>query len=264
MALDPKLAEPHLALGLLARRERRFLEARANFDRALALEPANADVGFFVAQDLMGTGYTAQGTEWLDRTLLIDPLHPNALWRRALQYVDDGDLDAAERAFTRANEMGLAWAWQGSIVLAEARGDLGTARRLAAERPWTDACLRDPVSASRTMGEALYGGDAAARAGALAVIEECLSTRPEPIPSWTATWRMRLDEPALALAAIEANLSGSEITVLNMLWGPRGRDARRLPEFPEFARRMGFAALWDQHGPPDRCRRRGPGDYVCD
>ena len=263
IALDPKLAEPHLALGLLARRERRFLEARASFDRALALEPASAEVGFFVAQNLMGTGYTAQGTEWLDRTLLIDPLHPNALWRRALQYVDDGDFEAAERAFSRASEMGLAWAWQGPIVLAEARGDFGTARRLAEERPWTDACLRDPEPASRTMGEALYGGDAATRARALDLIDECLSTRPEPIPSWAATWRMRLGEPALALAAVEAGLSGSEITVLNMLWGPRGRDVRRLPQFPEFARRVGFAALWDQHGPPDRCQRRGPGDYVC-
>ena len=147
--------------------------------------------------------------------------------------------------------------------LAEARGDFGTARRLAEERPWTDACLRDPEPASRTMGEALYGGDAATRARALDLIDECLSTRPEPIPSWAATWRMRLGEPALALAAIEAGLSGSEITVLNMLWGPRGRDVRRLPQFPEFARRVGFAALWDQHGPPDRCQRRGPGDYVC-
>jgi TolB-like protein len=264
IALDPGLAEPHLALGVLARRERRFVEARAHFDRALALEPGSADVGFFVAQNLMGTGYTARGTERLDRTLLIDPLHPNALWRRALQYVDDGDLDAAEHAFSRASEMGLAWAWQGPILLADARGDFGTARKLLDERASGLACLPEDATAYPLIDEALYGGDAAARARALAVIDACLATRPEPIPSVAATARMRLGEPALALAAIEAGLSSNEITILNAMWGPQGRDARRLPQFAGFARKMGFAELWDQYGAPDRCAKNPNGDYRCD
>lgn len=33
---------------------------------------------------------------------------------------------------------------------------------------------------------------------------------------------------------------------------------------PEFARKMGYAALWDQYGPPDLCRKEANGDYRCE
>jgi hypothetical protein len=48
------------------------------------------------------------------------------------------------------------------------------------------------------------------------------------------------------------------------MWGPQGRDARRLPQFAGFARKMGFAELWDQYGAPDRCAKNPNGDYRCD
>ena len=52
--------------------------------------------------------------------------------------------------------------------------------------------------------------------------------------------------------------------VFGVLWGPYGRAARALPAFPEFARKVGLAAYWDRHGPPDGCRRVGPIDYRCE
>ena len=47
------------------------------------------------------------------------------------------------------------------------------------------------------------------------------------------------------------------------LWSPRGQAACTSPAFPEFARKVGFAALWDQYGPPDLCQKDASGDYRC-
>jgi len=48
------------------------------------------------------------------------------------------------------------------------------------------------------------------------------------------------------------------------LWAPQGAAARKLPQFPEFVRKLGLSELWDQRGPPSGCRRAANGDYVCD
>lgn len=37
----------------------------------------------------------------------------------------------------------------------------------------------------------------------------------------------------------------------------------RLKQRAAFARKVGFAALWDKYGAPDLCRKNAVGDYVC-
>jgi hypothetical protein len=41
-------------------------------------------------------------------------------------------------------------------------------------------------------------------------------------------------------------------------------EGRRIPAFAEYLRRSGIAALWDQRGVPDQCRKLDSGDYTCD
>ncbi len=48
------------------------------------------------------------------------------------------------------------------------------------------------------------------------------------------------------------------------IWSRRSHAARTSPAFPKFARKVGFAELWDQHGPPDLCRKGAGGDYRCE
>ena len=36
------------------------------------------------------------------------------------------------------------------------------------------------------------------------------------------------------------------------------------PAFPEFLRKTGIAAYWDEFGAPEYCRKNTKGDYVCD
>jgi TolB-like protein/tetratricopeptide (TPR) repeat protein len=263
--LDPALAEPWAALGLIAAKQRRFVEQRAVLDHALELDGNDPYVNLHHAQALIWTGYTRQGTERLDRTLAIDPVLPTALFWRGQQYLYAGDQDAAERAFERAASLGLSIASLGLAQVAEARGDHAKARTLRATVPTYSApCLQDPRGSIPILTAVYYGGDAAERAQAEAVIAGCLATKPARISAWVALALLRLGPEPRVLEILSSLPTENDPPVLVNLWGPLGRAARRAPGFAEFARKIGYADLWDRYGPADGCRRVAPRDYACD
>jgi len=268
LALDPSLAEPQLALAIMARDQRHYLEARTVMDRARALEPDDASVNLYDGQLLIVTGYTRRGIARLDRALAIDPLLPNALHWRATQYLDAGDLNAAERMWQRASEIGLSFANLGVADIAAARGDYPKARALILPYMLDNRnsdCLKSPAASAQVFLAGDFGGDAQARAKALAVVDECLEAKPADVPYWVVEGLLDLDQPQQALRVIaqaQDPTDGGSGTFVR-LWGPHGRNARRLPEFSAFARKVGFAALWDKYGPPDDCHKNAAGDYVC-
>ena len=267
-ALDPKLAETQYALSFLARRQRRYLDSQEALDRALVLAPDDASANFYDAQALINTGYTRQGTERLDRTLAIDPLLPNALHWRAMQYLFAGDVDAAERMWKRAGDAGLSYVNVGLAEVAKARGDHAGARALLLPGMLTNndktACLKNPGASLPVFLQGAIGGDAAERAKALAVVDECLATKPERVPLWAVQGLFELAPTERALQVIAQGPTTDDAGLFNYFWSPRGREMRRALAFPEFARKVGFAALWDRYGPPDSCQRQAPSNYVCE
>jgi len=125
-------------------------------------------------------------------------------------------------------------------------------------------CLGDPAVSIPLLNAAYYGGDAAERARAEAVIAECLASRPSRISVWVAFVLLRLGPEARALEVISTLPTENDIALLSSFWGPLGRAARRSTRFAEFARKIGFADLWERYGPPDGCHRVAPRDYACD
>ncbi len=75
---------------------------------------------------------------------------------------------------------------------------------------------------------------------------------------------LRLGPEARALEVISTLPTENDIALLSSFWGPLGRAARRSTRFAEFARKIGFADLWERYGPPDGCHRVAPRDYACD
>ena len=108
------------------------------------------------------------------------------------------------------------------------------------------------------------GGDATARTNALAVVDECLAARLERVPLWAVQGLMELAPAERALQVIAQGPTTDDAGLFNYFWSPKRHDMRRSPAFPEFARNVGFAAVWDRYGPPDGCQRRAPGDYICE
>ena len=266
-ALDPKLAETQYALSFLARKQRRFLDSHEALDRALLLAPDDASANFYDAQALINTGYTRQGIAVLDRTLAIDPLLPNALHWRAMQYLFAGDVDTAERMWKRAGDAGLSYVNVGLGDVAAARGDYTSSRALLLPLALTSrdktACLKNPSASLSVFFQGAIGGDAAARAKALEVVDECLASKPERIPLWAVQGLMALASAERALQVIAQGPTTDDAGLFNYFWSPKRSELRRSPAFPEFARKVGFAALWDRYGPPDGCERHAQADYIC-
>ncbi|HJP97412.1 MAG TPA: tetratricopeptide repeat protein [Rhodanobacteraceae bacterium] len=267
LALDPTDGESQVALGLLARHQRSFIESRAALDRALALAPNDASVHLYAAQNLIDTGYTREGIAQLDRALTIDPLLPNALYWRGQQYLHVGDSDSAERLFEKADGLGLSFAVFGRSAVARARGDFARVRALSLPLIVSTAsnvgCPRNPAVDTPVYLDGVLGGDAEARNKAVAVLDACLDDKPVTVPMIVPFGLIHLGQPARALVVTGQGPTSDDAGFFMDFWGPAGRDARRLPQFAQFARKLGFAALWDKYGPPDLCRKNAVGDYVC-
>ena len=268
LALDPKLAEPYNALAFLARKQRHYTDARAAMDSAIAREPDDAGVIFYDAQLLINTGYTRRGIERLDRALAIDPMLPNALHWRAQQFLFAGDIDMAERLWKRSEQAGLSYADAGFSQIARARGDYAKARALTTKRmlsnPAAIVCLKAPELSTPIFFEGVIGGDAAARSKALSIADECIAAKPKDLPIWVPLALRELGQPERALQALAQGPTSDDAGVLNYFWSPKWQDVRALSGFAEFARKIGFADLWDKYGAPDLCHKNAGGDYVCD
>jgi len=160
---DPKLAEPHAALGLLFVIVRRMCEGRASLERALALDPLDANVNSWFGNALASSGYITLANQAFDHVLEIDPMLPNALNWRGMTHLYAGEMEIAERQLLRAADTGLAHVGIGISALEEARG-----RREEAVRNLVPACRvflgNLPVGSETTIASGILG-DGAARAG---------------------------------------------------------------------------------------------------
>jgi len=260
--LDGTLAEPQAVLAWTLTQQRRYLEARAAFERALALDANDVQANFWLATHLVATGYQNRGTEVLDRLLMIDPLLPNALNWRAFLYYYAGDMESAQRLAERAADAGLSMAGVVLAELANARGETARATaHLAAALPIYLSGF--PADANAVIAEGFYG-DAQAQAEALAAIDGYLAAEPDAIAGVVVWALIRLGQSARALALAQSRPTNNDGFFLRPLLSPEGRAARRLPEFAEFTRQSGLVELWEKYGAPDACRHVDEGEFACD
>lgn len=259
--LDSTLAEPFGALGTSLLLRRRLADARAAFERAAEIDPDDTTSALWRATTLISTGYTRLGNGELDRLLAIDPkLSIAQLWR-GVSYANAGDMPDAERLLNGAAESKLAFAGLGLATVAMARHDTREAiRQLAVALKALDRSL--PPEGPEVLAAGILG-DETARTRALDMIHAELDAQPAIVPGTVSYALVRMGEPARALEVVVSLPTSNDALFLSMLWSPYGHDARVLPEFPAFARRIGLAEVWDKYGPPDVCQRQPSGEYAC-
>jgi TolB-like protein len=107
ISLDPTLAEPHAALGVLHEYRREWLAARVEAERSVELDPGDTNAQFWLGLNQVDAGYVALGTAGIERALAIDPLLPNALAWRSYLYLEAGDRENARQTAQRAVDQGL-------------------------------------------------------------------------------------------------------------------------------------------------------------
>ncbi|CAN5324242.1 hypothetical protein BH11PSE14_BH11PSE14_05850 [soil metagenome] len=262
-ALDPGLAEPYAAAGVLQGDFPGGLVAqRQSFDRALALDADDVTSNFWFGLTLLRTGYRERGLALLNHALEMDPMLPNALRWRGIMYFYAGDTARAETYLNRARDIGLKYADRNLADIASARGDKAAAIRLSASDPVTFPSDM-PRGSNAVIAQGIHG-NSAARARALALLDEFLAKPHDNIPGMISVMLFQLGEPGKALAVEHTQLSGDTTDFLILLWSPKGKAMRDLPEFQPFLRDFGFIALWDKYGPPDICHKTAKRDYACD
>jgi len=259
--LMPTLAEPHTVLAYAHGMRREFIAERESYDRALALEPDDVLSNFWNGLWYVRVGYEVEGARRLDHLLEIDPMLPNGLNWRGWLYEFKGDRVNARRVVERALDLGIATA---HLTMAFIEHGDGNVDKAIAEMELGFVAFGAglPAETPKIVAAGTFGDDAARRR-AVEHVEAVLASRTGVVPGPLPYAMLVLGEPARALEVIQSRPTSSSIWTLG-LWHPRGLAARRLPEFPEFARKIGLAQAWDRYGPPDGCRRRSPGDYVCD
>ncbi len=260
--LLPTLAEPHTVLAYAHGQRRELVAERESYERALAIEPDDVLSNFWYAINFARAGDLEAAERRLDRVLEIDPMLPNGLTWRGWIHVFDGDTVNARRVLERALDLGIANA---HLPLSLVEHDEGDDARAIAEMELGLVAFGAtlPEESPKAIAAGVFGDDAARRR-AVAHVESLLASRPDTVPGPLPFALIMLGEPARALEIVQSGPTSSQIWQL-ALWNPRGgREARRLPQFAEFARRVGFADVWDRYGPPASCRKAANGDYVCE
>lgn len=259
--LDPTLAEPYAAMGSGLSERRQYIEGFNAFSEALKRDPDDVTANFWLGTSLINTGYIREGNAAIDHALAVDPLMPNALLWRARNYVFEGDLENGERMLRLAAEGGHVFVGIGQTNLDKARGD-----KVAAINSLTKGLAgyftsSFPPDAAALFSKAIYG-DIEAKKQSMALINAYLARNPEYVAGVVPYVLMRTNEVAQGLKVAQGNTSNDSMILSEMF--RRNSEIKGAPEFPEFARRIGLAALWDVKGAPDNCRKNDNGDYVCE
>jgi TolB-like protein/Tfp pilus assembly protein PilF len=260
IAIDPTLAEPHAAMALGFGQVRRYAEERAEFARALALDPDDIMANLWYGTTLESTGYSREAEERLDHALALDPLLPVALLWRGLAHIQQGELDTGERQLRLAEESGLAFAGLGLGRLAVLRGDVEAAaghfdtafHALAADVPRETIAIFARACA----------GDPAARGPALVLADELLAQETTAVPAVAVYMLLTLGETDRAFDLVAPASTSNDALIFGSLFRDNWPEVRLSPRFPEFARQAGLAELWDQEGAPDGCRKVA-NDWIC-
>ncbi len=261
--LDPRLAEPWAAMGLVAPLSGKgMLEARQYFEKALQLDPDDITTNFWFGLTLVRSGYNRAGVERIEHALAVDPMVPNVMRWRGVLYLRDGDIDGAEQFLKRAQAAGLLLAGRELGEIAFKRGNTTLARRLWSEGSH-NLLSNLPAGSSDVFATALFGGTAANRERAFSLLDTYVA-RPGVVVSGVAPlWLAQIGRGAQALELERTRVKVDNVDFTVLLFSPTGKSLRQLPEFPAYLRAKGFPALWDKYGAPDMCRKDAAGEYVC-
>ncbi len=263
LRLNPTLAEPHAVLGMSHQADRRYGPARVALQRALELDADDPSTSFWSASQHCVTGHIAACERALDRTLQIDPLLPNALSWRSRLLVSAGDLPAAQRMNERARNVGLRWPGMTLSWIALKRGDLPEARKQSMDLNTAFAAGLAPEAAAAFAAASV--GDAEGIAQSARIIDDYLAAGPSRINALVPLTLIRMGEVERGLTLFADRLTSNDALFLGEVLGTRlYPEVWASPAFPEFLRKTGIAAYWDEFGAPEHCRKLANGDYRCE
>jgi TolB-like protein len=260
--LDPQLGEPWAATGLAMIQLRRFKDGRAALAKALELEPGDITATVWNGITLNQYGYRAEGDKLLDRALEMDPVLPIALLWRGMSHAAQGEIDLADRQLKLADESNLAFGGLGQAQLAQMRHEKNEVAAQQIARAFAVLAAEFPTDTQLLMARTC-SGDASARAETLARIDSYLAGNPKPVAASAIYTLFCAGQTDRAIELYGRAPSSNDALVNGAIFRGLWPDVLASPKFPALARQVGWAELWDDHGPPDMCRKAPNGDWLC-
>jgi tetratricopeptide (TPR) repeat protein len=125
LAMKNPSSVAHIVASLMSLRQRLFSDAVMHIERAVALDPNNAEAHSMMAYVLVYDGRPEQAIEYAERAMRLDPNNPS----RPLQWIGraqfaKGDLEAALTWLDRARKHNPS-VFPAALVVASARAHLG-------------------------------------------------------------------------------------------------------------------------------------------
>ncbi len=132
LALDPKSARAHVALGLIHMNiDFDWAGAASEFKQALAYDPGNVTVLALGGALELASGHTSRAATLFQQALARDPLHASSYNNLGIAYYAEGRLTEAEAAFRKSIEIKPAQSYThsglGLVLLSEGKKDAALA-----------------------------------------------------------------------------------------------------------------------------------------
>jgi len=262
-AIAPKAPDALRVMAMLETDRRHWVRAGALSESALEAAPSDGMVLASHYQFLFLVGRIRDGLEIVRQWARVEPLPVAPTAMVGVSYEHAGELERAEQAFQRINELeGDPHAWDGPrLALALTQGDR-EAIRDRMERLLEHGL---PQTGHDDLTTAMYEclDDPPAALAALRRLQKDPHYRNSLMYSVMATWASYFGDPELALEFL-AELETWATLILFTMWRPLHREMRQLPEFKDLLRKMGLVDYWRETGNwGDYVRPVGEDDFEC-
>lgn len=258
--LNPTLALPYAALGLIEKAEGKPLEAREALMQAYEMEPNNVLVLRWLGTINQALGYFDKSLALFERASELDPMSRTDAWNNAAVRFSLGDLDEAERLFEKTGRL------QNEIVgflvgdIRFVRGDVSGAVDHAL-RFYDEQVARFGVddifsrSEAEVYARGLYSGVESDRRAAVQ-LDQRLSTESSDYWYWRVYEHIKLGNIERAFEILEESPDLFSGFASDFMWYPvpRSIEFRQHPDFPALLERHNFREAWQALGWPDLCQ----------
>jgi TolB-like protein len=245
--LDPNNADAYAALALVQALRGKFIQSEDLFNQALALDPGDPEALNSYSIQLASAGRLRDSLPLRQRLQALEPFVPvfNVFTAEILWL--NGQNDAAI-AMVKALPPNPVF---GAYILAEiyaAAGRYGEAADALQMAPFLPGIVETAARLLRTAPAKAAGPQGLPRLGVLGFVYLYIGA-PE----------RALDPPEDFLAAGVWNAVATFY-----LWHSSASPVRKTERFKAYLRNAGFVAYWRERGWPDLCRPVGAADFVCD
>lgn len=262
MALDPSLADPHSVLAAIEGDKWEFAAALRNLERALELEPDNANVNQWYGEQLNTVGRISEGAHYLQRARDLDPLSPVANNSLAQTYLLEGRYEKALEQVRTARELGYVAcqnAGLSTLALVGSGRFQDALDGLERTPDWPEEDFQVQIHGLKLLIDPQDASALAYLTGPTRDFDDSYAC------GFSAYVYLSLAGRVDEAFAILGPLSERKALFTATLFMPSLAALRRDPRFLDVAKKTGLLQYWRENAWPDMCRADSGGEGLeCD